>query len=198
MDRPGQILADIQAALDCRCPLRRGRARCIGCRRMFMAETCCSWDRCKSRTLLEVLGPVDVSYSDLPPCFCEAIPNRRCCKRSELEISDVQSRTQPLIGASPSQRLPDARSFPDLTALRRHAAVWRADYVTHKSWSIVARQHRPDAVVFLGNLLDSGVESKSTSLMTTLLLAKRFSQPKTAMSKAPLQCTQQATLTWVL
>ena len=56
------------------------------------------------------------------------------------------------------QQLLDLRSFPDRSLLRRYASIWTTDNYARKAWRMVLRHHKPDAVFFLGDLLDSGVE----------------------------------------
>lgn len=56
------------------------------------------------------------------------------------------------------QQLLDLRSFPDRSLLRRYASIWATDNYARKAWRMILRRHRPDAVFFLGDLLDSGVE----------------------------------------
>lgn len=38
--------------------------------------------------------------------------------------------------------------------------MWMSDNFARKAWRMALKTHRPDAVFFLGDLLDSGVEGE--------------------------------------
>lgn len=61
------------------------------------------------------------------------------------------------------QQILDLRSYPDKNLLLRYLEIWFTDNYARKAWRLVVEHHKPDAVFFLGDLLDSGVEGESLS-----------------------------------
>ena len=52
----------------------------------------------------------------------------------------------------------DLRSYPGHSMISKYIGMWITDNFARKSWRMILKTHRPDAVFFLGDLLDSGVE----------------------------------------
>lgn len=74
----------------------------------------------------------------------------------------MRGQTSPSVYPLPQQLL-DMRSYPSKNILYRFAAMSFTDHFARRSWRMILKNHKPDAVFFLGDLLDSGVEGASKS-----------------------------------
>lgn len=68
------------------------------------------------------------------------------------------------------QQILDLRSHPEKNFLSRYFWIWFTDNYARKAWRLVVKQHKPDAVFFLGDLLDSGVEGTSDNTIEAVFL----------------------------
>lgn len=57
-----------------------------------------------------------------------------------------------------AQQILDLRSYPGRNVILKYLGIWITDNYARKAWRTVLKRHKPDAVFFLGDLLDSGVE----------------------------------------
>lgn len=77
-------------------------------------------------------------------------------------MNDAKSLTR-CVAPCPKQIL-DTRSLADRSLLYRYWSIWTSDNYARKAWRILVKAQKPDAVFFLGDLLDSGVEGRQMTV----------------------------------
>lgn len=104
--------------------------------------------------------------------YCEVWAFRRAASRCEWADTG-QDAVRLLVGADP-QLIDYATSYPQRNALLRWLTVVLTDVYAKKSWRWAVYESKPDAIVWLGDLLDAGRSFVATNERTYAKEAHRF------------------------
>lgn len=105
---------------------------------------------------LRLLWCLAILYGELW-AFTAAVHSCKWPTDFRYELTRTGSKPFKLLLIADPQIL-DLRSYPDKNFISKHLWIWFTDNYARKAWRTVVKQHKPDAVFFLGDLLDSGVE----------------------------------------